>query len=285
MKGFVANKRAGWRTAAYAKRWQAVLTAYALPEIGSLRVAMIETSHITKLLEPIWTTKPATAAKLRAQIESVLDWATAHKFREGENPARWDGNLADILPDRKKLVTVTHRAALPAAKLPAFFAQLTTAEGTAARAIELLALTAVRVGEVLKATWSEIDLAEAVWEIPGAHTKSDRPHRVPLAPRAVELLAALPSNRDPAALVFPVGHTSLRRTLKRLVANGQTLHGLRAVFKSWAGDHSGAARETVEVALEHLVGNQTEQSYERGDKFEKRRQLMEEWARFCAGVQ
>jgi integrase len=241
-KGFFEDNRSGWRSASYAKRWQALLRDYAAP-ISALPVAEIETGHIVKLLREIWTTKPATAAKVRARIESVLDWATAHKFREGENPARWDGNLADILPDRKKLATVTHRAALPTAKVPAFFAQLMAAQGLGARVIELLALNAVRVSSLLKAEWREIDLAAAVWEIPGAHTKSGRPHRVPLAPRAVELLAALPSNREPAARVVSCGHTTLQRTLKRLVADGQTLHGFRANFKSWAGDHSSAARD------------------------------------------
>jgi len=281
-QGFITDNRAGWRSEVHARQWDQSLRDHVFPVLGPLPVGAIETAHVVKLLRPLWEAKPSTAMKVRGRIENVLDWAAANGFRTGENPARWQGHLQNILPRKDKLATVKHHAALPIDQVPAFFAQLTKTEGIAARAIEMLALTSVRVGELLGATWGEIDLAEAVWTIPAGHTKAGREHCVPLVPHLVTLLEALPSNRDPSAFVFPVGRTTLRGLMQRL--NAPTLHGLRSVFRDWAGDHSDASRETAEAALGHKIGDKAEQAYRRGDAFAKRRRLMEEWAQFCLGA-
>jgi len=169
--------------------------------------------------------------------------------------------------------------------MPGFFAQLKATEGTAARAIELLVLSGVRVGEILKATWSEFDLTEEVWTIPAEHTKAHREHLVPLAKSLVAMLKALPSNREPSALVFRIGRTTLRDALARLVPDATpSLHGYRASFKTWASENSTAARETVEAALGHAIGDKAERAYDRGPRLRKRRVLMDEWETYCLGA-
>jgi integrase len=134
--------------------------------------------------------------------------------------------------------------------------------------------------------WSEIDLASAMWTVPGERMKSGRPHRVPLSGRAVELFAGLP--RDSSDNVF-LGRSAgvrsnphgLRRLLKRM-EHGVTAHGFRASFRTWAGERTNFPRELIEVSLAHAVGDETEQAYARGDMLARRRQLMESWAKYCS---
>jgi integrase len=176
--------------------------------------------------------------------------------------------------------------------MPAFMARLAAREGLPARALETLALTAVRTGELLGARWDEFDLAGALWTIPARRTKTNRAHRVPLSPRVVALLQSLPKD---SPFVFPsrrgAGRTplhlwTLRKALHAIVpAEQATLHGFRSTFRDWCGDHSTAAREVAEAALGHAVGDTTERAYRRGDALAKRRRLMGEWAAFCCGPQ
>ena len=142
-----------------------------------------------KALEPIWQRKPETASRLRGRIESVLDWATVHGYRKGENPARWRGHLDKLLPARSKVQRVEHHPALPYDELADFVAMLRSQEGIAARALEFLILTATRTGEVIGARWEEVDLGEKSWVVPAARMKAGREHRVPLSGAAAGILA------------------------------------------------------------------------------------------------
>jgi integrase len=283
----------GWRNAKHRAQWAMTLRAYAGPHLGTLPVSEVETAHVAAALRPIWTVKPETASRLRGRIEAVLDFAIVHGWREGPNPARWRGHLDHLFPRRSKVRPVRHHAALPWREVPGFMARLRASEGVAARALEFAVLTAARTGEVLGACWSEVDLERADWTVPAERMKAGREHRVPLAPAAVELLRALlPLRRaadEPDPLVFPgqrgtrpLSIMAMAMLLRRLGRGDVTVHGFRSSFRDWAGEETHHAREVVEAALAHRVGDKAEQAYARGDLFLKRRPLMENWAAFCA---
>jgi integrase len=188
---YIKAHRAGWRNAKHAAQWDATLTTYAEPVIGALPVQGIETALVLKVLEPIWTTKPETAGRVRGRIETILDWATAREYRQGENPSRWRGHLDKLLPARSKVRRVEHHAALPYDEVAGFMTALQAEEGVAARASEFAILTAARTGEVIGARCGEIDLAEKVWTIPSRRMKAGKEHRVPLSARAVAILEGI----------------------------------------------------------------------------------------------
>jgi integrase len=233
-------------------------------------------------LQPIWARIPETASRVRGRIEAVLDYAKAHGLRAGENPAAWRGHLALILPKRQKL-SRGHHAAMPYGDVPEFIAKLRATESIHALALEFLILTAGRAGEVLGATWDEIDIDAKVWVIPAARMKAGREHRVPLSGRAIEIVERMAEIRT-GDLVFPgrrrrrpLSNTSLARLCPALA----TAHGFRSAFRDWAGEETSFPREIAEQALAHATGGAVEQAYRRGDALEKRRALMQAWAQFC----
>jgi integrase len=266
------------------KQWRATLAADVYPVIGAQPVASIDTALVLEVLETIWTNKPETASRVRGRIESILDWAKVRTYRTGENPARWRGHMDHLLSHHRKLARVKHHAAMPYASVPAFAIKLHGQEGIAARALEFTILTATRTGEVLGARWDEI--VGNVWTVPATRMKSGREHRVPLAKVVVEFLEALPQTSE---LVFPGGRSgrrmannALRKVLARLGHAGLTVHGFRSSFRDWAADTTGNHNHVVEMALAHAVGSAVEAAYRRGDLFEKRRLLMEDWAHYCS---
>ena len=275
---YIAGHKAGWRSARHAEQWPTSLEKFVYPFLGNLPVDKIETAHIMKVLEPIWTVKPETASRVRGRIESVLDWATTRGFRKGENPARWKGHLRNLLPARAKIAAVEHHPALPYTDCPSFLAQLREAQGIGACALEFCILSAARSGEVLGAKWSEIDLAARMWTVPAARMKGGRVHRVPLCDRAIEILEGLPREGD---LIFPLSRHDLRRVLTRIRAD-ITVHGFRSTFRDWATEQTAYPSEMCELALAHAVSNKVEAAYRRGDMLDKRRQLMNAWADYCA---
>lgn len=286
----VADLQSGWRNPKHREQWAATLLNEAAP-LRPLRVDRIETADVLATLQPIWTTKPETASRVRGRIERVLDAARAKGFRSGENPARWRGHLDHLLPKQQKL-TRGHHAALPFGEVSSFIARLRARNATAALALEFVVLTAARSGEVRGATWAEIDLAAKVWSIPGARMKAGREHRVPLSPRALEILETMKPLTGGVAdgLLFPsnnptkgLSDAAFSALLTRMgVARGDlTPHGFRSSFRDWAGESSTFPREVAEAALAHTVGDATERAYRRGDALEKRRKLMNAWAAFC----
>jgi integrase len=240
---------------------------------------------VLRVLKPHWQRIPETAARLRSRIEKVLDAARAKGYREGENPARWRGHLDTLLPPRQKL-TRGHYAAMPYAELPAFMTRLRACEGMAAQALEFAILTAARSGEVLGLRWSEIDLGAKVWTVPATRIKAGREHRVPLSPRALAIIEGLWPVRV-SEFVFPghrsdrpLGDMALHMVLKRMEIP-YTVHGFRSSFRDWCGEATNFPREVAEAALAHVVGDETERAYRRGDALEKRRKLMDAWATYC----
>lgn len=286
---YIAAHESGWKNAKHAAQWSATLEAYAFPTIGKIRVSDIETAHVVSILESIWKTKTETASRLRGRIESVLDWATVRGFRKGENPARWRGHLDKLLPARSKVQKVDHHAALPFGETGAFMVELAKVEGLGARALEFAILTAARSGEVRGATWSEIDLTAKVWTIPASRMKAEKEHRIPLSDTAVSLLEALPRIAG-TDLVFPsaknaqLSDMTLTAVLRRM-NQPVTAHGFRSTFRDWAGETTAYPREVIEHALAHQLKDKAEASYARGTLFEKRRRLMNDWAKHCGTVQ
>ena len=270
----------------------ATLSTYAYPIIGALPVQSVDTGLVLKVLEPIWTAKPETASRLRGRLESILDFAKVRGYRDGENPARWRGHLDKLLAPRSKVRQVEHHAALPYAELAAFLASLREQEGIAPRALELLILTAARTGEVIGARWNEINLLDKTWVVPAGRMKAHREHRVPLSPRALDILKdmhGLRSSDDPDAFVFPgrkpktpLSNMAFLMLLRRMGRGALTTHGFRATFKTWASERTSFQNEIVEASLAHTIGGKVEQAYMRGDMFEKRRRLMQAWATYCA---
>ncbi len=294
---FIEKHRAGWRNAKHAAQWTATLETYVHPVIGDLPVSAIDAGLVVQVLDPIWTQKPETAGRVRGRIEAVLDAATVRGFRQGPNPAQWKGNLAHILPARGKVRKIEHHAALPFDDMPEFLAALRGREGMSARALEFAIFTAARTGEVLGARWGEIDLAAKVWVVSPGRMKAAREHRVPLSEAALAVLDGVrplalmrDGAADPAAPVFPGSRRALPLSsmvmlmlLRRMKRADLTAHGFRSTFSDWAAERTAYPREAVEMALAHAIGDKVEAAYRRGDLFDKRRQLMNAWARFGEG--
>jgi integrase len=287
---YIAANRAGWRNTKHAAQWDATLETYAYPTIGALPVGAIDTGHVTRVLEAIWVAKPETASRVRGRIEAVLDYAATHRWRSGENPARWRGHLENVLPRRSKVAKVAHHAALPWREVAAFMGTLRGQESTAALALRFAILTAGRTKEVLEAPWREIDTTHAVWVIPAERMKAEREHRVPLAEPALAVLreaAKLRGDAAPDAPVFPgrragqpLSNMALLMLLRRMGRDDLTAHGFRSTFRDWAAE-TGKPADIAEAALAHTLGSKTQLAYQRGDLLDRRRRLMDQWAAFC----
>lgn len=285
-RDYIATHQSSWKNAKHAAQWTSTLETYAYPIIGSIQVSDIELAHILKVLKPIWETKNETAMRLRGRLEMVLDAAKVQGLREGENPARWKGHLENVLANISRKARTKHHAALPYDDMGAFMADLRKVEGMSARALEFAILTATRSGEVRGATWAEIDLGKALWIIPKERMKAGKEHHVPLSPAAVELLKALPKIEG-NPYVFPgrkaqLSDMSLTAVLKRMQRGDLTAHGFRSSFRDWAGERTNYPREVCEHALAHQLKDKAEAAYQRGSLFDKRRGLMNDWAKYCS---
>jgi integrase len=287
---YIDAHKAGWKNAKHRDQWPSTLNTYAGPVFGSLPVQAVDVGLVMKALEPIWQTKPETASRLRGRIESVLDWAAVRGYRKGDNPARWRGHLDKLLPARGKVRKVEHHPRLPYDELADFVAALRTQVGIAARALEFLILTATRTGEVIGARWEEVDLGEKIWVVPVARMKAGREHRVPLSPAAAGILEEMNKIRE-SDFVFPGGkkgkplsNMAMLAVLRRIGRNDLTAHGFRSSFRDWAAERTNFPREVAEMALAHTIGDKVGAAYRRGDLFQKRRQLMDGWAKFCVTV-
>jgi integrase len=243
--------------------------------IAELPVASIDEAIVMRVLQPLLQSHPSTASRVRGRIENVLDWATASKFRQGENPARWRGHLEHLVakaPSEDKRL-----AALPYSEIGAFMAELRQQDGVAARALEFAVLTAARAAPVFGATWSEIDVEARLWIIPAERMKAGAQHEVPLSDAALAVLDEMGRIRQ-GELVFegaragrPLSHAAMTRVLEAMGRN-VTAHGFRSTFRDWCGDQTNFPREIAEAALAHSVGSKVEAAYRRGSALEKRRQ-------------
>jgi integrase len=301
---YLAAKLEAFRNSKHRQQWRNTLDRYALPTLGAMLVQDIATQDVLRVLEPIWQEKTETASRLRGRIEAVLSWATVAGHRSGDNPARWAGNLKELLPAPSRVARIGNQPALPIDDAPRWYAALAKREGTGARAVQFAALTAARSQEVRGARWDEIDLAKALWIVLAARMKMDREHRVPLSAEAVALLEALPRLAG-NPLVFPaprggeMSDMTLSAAMKRLHqadidAGGPGFvdrvskrpavpHGLRSTFRDWVAERTDYPGDMAEVALAHRVASAVEASYRRGDMVEKRRGMMAAWATHLAG--
>jgi integrase len=284
-EAYIKAYEAGWRNTKHAAQWSSTLERYAYPVMGELSVAAVDTGLVMKVLEPIWSTKTETANRVRGRIEAILDWAIVRKYREGENPARWKGHLDHLLPARAKVHKAGHHAALPYDHMADFMKAMRAVDGVAARALEFAILTAARTGEVLGTAWAEIDLEKRLWVIPPERMKAGREHRVPLSEAALAVLQGQSGREGP---VFrggkantPLSNMALLMTLRRMKRTDLTAHGFRSTFRDWVAECTDFPHEVAEMALAHAVGDKVEAAYRRGDLFEKRRKLMDEWAQYC----
>ncbi len=285
---YIAAHQGSWKNAKHAAQWPSTLESYAYPVIGDLPVAGIDVGLVLKVLEPIWTDKPETASRVRGRVEAILDWARARGYREGDNPARWRGHLDKLLPARTKVAKVKHHAALPYAEIGDFMASLRGQEGVSPKALEFAILTATRTGEAIGALWSEIDLDGRMWTIPPERMKAGKEHRVPLSDRAVALLRSLPREKDnPHVFIGDkkgrgLSNMALLMTLRRMGHDDLTVHGFRSTFRDWTAEQTAYPQELCEMALAHTVSDKVEAAYRRGDMFQKRARLMQDWAKFCS---
>lgn len=295
-KAYIEAHKAGWRQERHAKQWDQALAKHAYPVIGKLPVQAIDTALVVKVLEPIWQKKTETAKRLRGRIESILDWAKVREYRQGENPARWRGHLENLLARPSKLIKVEHFAALPYTKVNAFLQSLEGQAGMGAEALKLVIYTACRSREVLEATWDEIDLTDKIWTIPAERMKTGKEHRVPLTPPVLAILRDMKREQErfsddgthPTSYIFPnakgdapLSNAVMLALLKRMNRKDITVHGFRSSFRDWAAEQTNFPREVAEAALAHALQSRVEAAYRRSDLFDKRRLLMEKWARYC----
>jgi integrase len=269
----------------------------------------ITTLEIAGVLRSIWRVKPEVARKTYPAIRRVFDRARVvlrdeHNIVMARNPAEWS-DLKALGFEAPQQLSRGHHPSLPYDQMPDFMAELRKREAVTARALEFLILTNVRTDGVLKAPWDQIDLKAALWIVPLASLK-DRTHRkepfrVPLSPRAAEIVREMESVRR-CRYVFPgidggtqpLSNMALLTLLKRMNSGGRkwldkdgraiTAHGFRAAFRTWAEEVATVPHAVVEQAMGHQVGGRVERAYRRTDLIEKRRELMDAWANACAST-
>lgn len=286
---YIAKHRAGWKNAKHAQQWENTIATYAEPTLGDQDVRDIDTTMIVRVLQPIWMAKRETAFRLRGRLECILDAEKALGHREGENPARWRGHLDKLLPKQNRRKKIKHHPALPWQEMPKFMDALRKQPGTAARMLEHLILTVVRTQEVQFARPEEFALNYRVWTVPGERMKMELPLRVPMVERLVELIEeALPNARDgwlyPGRVKNkPLSNMAMLKLLERMGYGHITVHGFRSTFRDWVAECTEYADSLAEKALAHAIHNESEAAYRRGDMLERRRKMMSDWARFCAG--
>jgi integrase len=283
---YIAANRSGWKNIKHAAQWEATLKAYAYPVIGALPVQAIDTALVMAVLDPIWSTKPETASRVRGRIESIISAAKARDEFKGENPATWKGHLDKLLPKTSRVRKVENHAALPYADLPEFMQSLRTREGIAAAAMEFLILTAARTGEVLGANWEEIDLKKAIWTIPGERMKNGKEHQVPLSVPAVAVIERMRKIANGKHVFFgqssgrSLSNMALLVLLRRMKRDDITSHGFRSTFRDWAAER-GYQDAVAEAALAHTVPDAVVAAYRRTTFFQLRKQMMDDWATFA----
>ena len=300
---YLRANEAKWKNVKHAAQWKATLAFYAYPIIGGMTVGVVDADAVLKVLRQnvappnapprvLWEARPETASRVRGRIETVLDYAKVLGLRDGQNPAAWKGNLKLALPAKSAVAKVKHHAAMAFADLPGFVGQLQQEAGTSARALEFAILTAARTGEVIGATWSEIDLKRKIWIIASGRMKAGREHRVPLSERSCEIIREMtPAHVSPLDYIFPgarpgkpLSNMAFLMLLRRMKHVDLTVHGFRSTFRDWVSEMTDFPGELAEMALAHAIASHVEAAYRRGDMIEKRRQLMGAWESFCAGI-
>jgi integrase len=299
---YIADHSPKWTNAKHRQQWVNTIATYVNPVIGKLSVQEIDTALVTKILRPIWKAKAETADRVRGRIENILNAAAVLGQRQGENPARWEGHLEHVFRDKPE--AEEHWPALPYERAAEFMKELRSREGVSAQALEFTVLTAARSTQTRLAKWTEFDLDGRRWTIPGGRMKGRREHTVPLSTRALEILQRLreisTGEHVFAGRTGPISDITMTAVIRRMNEEAKEAgrapyidpkqgdreivpHGFRSTFLDWGHDQTNSAREMLEMALAHKVSDGTERAYRRRDMFQKRIQLMEDWAAYCAG--
>lgn len=282
VEDFIIAHEPGWKGPAQAAQWRQALKDHG--PSADLPVSAIDTALVVGLLRKLWTDKTETATRLRGRIERVWDAERVAGTVRGENPARWRGHLDKLLPRPSKVARVVHHRAMPYPDVPAFFARLSERDGAARRALRFTILTAARTGEATGAAWTEFDLDAGLWTIPAERMKAARAHVVPLVPAIVQMMGTLPRDKPP----FRLSENAMLYLVQKAPPKGYgipyTVHGFRSSFRDWAAETTTHPAEVVEMALAHTIPNKVEAAYRRGNLLAKRRELMEAWAAYLAGL-
>lgn len=297
---YLEAKLAEFRSEKHKKQWRATLDTYAVPVIGHRAVETIDVTDIVSVLKPIWEEKTETASRLRGRIEKVLSWATVNELRFGDNPARWKGNLSEVLPKPSKVTTVKHHPALAQKDTGRWWADLAGRDGMSIKALQFAALTASRSGEIRGMIWDEVDFEACHWTIPPARMKARRQHRIPLTASMVTLLQDIPRLEGSpyvffgakAGMLSDMALSSVMRKMHKAdldkggagyfdAKSGSPAvpHGLRSTFRDWAAEQ-GYDHHMAELALAHNVDSMVVRAYRRTDALERRRKMMEAWEIF-----
>lgn len=312
---YMSDRRDTFKTEKQGKLWEATIKDYAIPHIGKIPVNDITEKHVQAMLEPLWNTKRETARKLVQRVKAIIGAAMddGHRDRNRLNPARPEAH-----EEWKKRRNKTRKGtagrrgshpAVPVSRAVEWFAVLRGKDGMGARALEFLALTGVRSGEVRAATWDDMDLAGRVWSIPVEASKMSldphrKPHLVPLSDAAVALLESI-ERREGVPLVFPAPRDGMLSdmTLSKVMRDMQSEalaagkpgwvddaskrpavpHGLRSTFRTWAAERGGVQFEVAEAVLAHAVGGTVSLAYQRGNYFDQRKPVMRAWAAYLTG--
>jgi integrase len=285
-RNYIESHKAGWKNPKHISQWENTLESYAYPIIGDLTVDQIDTNLVMKIIEPIWTKKTETANRVRGRMELILSWATVRGLRKGENPARWRGHLDHLLPKRSLVQKVTHLKALPYPLLAGFMNKLKNRTDVSSLALQFLILTATRTNETLGARWSEFNFEENTWTIPAERMKAKKEHRIPLTDTMLQILRNTPRS-DFIPYVFrnpnkknQISSNALLQLLSDMKIDA-TVHGFRSSFRDWVSEETSHGRDVAEAALAHTLRDKVEAAYRRGDFFQKRRILMEDWGKYC----
>ena len=297
----IESRKPSWKNPVHAAQWPRSLERFAYPLIGDLHVAEVTVDHVLQILQPLWKTGAAgrveTAVRLRGRIEMILDAAKARGLRSGDNPARWKGCLDALLPPPRKIRKPKHHPALNYKDLPRFMTDLCTRQGISPKALQFTILTAARTSEVTGARWAEIDLEKKVWTVPPERMKGrregDPAHRVPLSNATRAILCTLPTEEG-NPFVFLGGtagegltNAAMLELTKEMAYPSTTPgkiavpHGFRSTFKDWCSEETSHPNTVSEMALAHVIKDETEAAYRRGDMLERRRKLMTDWAGFA----
>jgi integrase len=286
-KQYIESHRHGWKNVKHAQQWENTLEQYAYPVIGETIIKDVDTALIMRILQSIWLTKNETAGRLRGRLENILDWAAVQGFRAVENPARWKGHLDNLLASPGKVQKRNHFKALSYSEINALILALRANGSVSAKALEFLILTAARTGEIIGAKWDEIDFDNQLWIVPADRMKAGREHRIPLSSRAFEIVKQMQALKTNDA-IFPgrskggfLSNAAMDKLLQQTLGIDATVHGMRSTFRDWASERTAYPPEVCEMALAHTIRNQAEAAYRRGDLIEKRRNLMEDWLKFC----
>lgn len=273
-----------WKNEKHADQWLTTLRIYAFPVIGKRRVDDISVKHISAVLEPIWLEKHETANRVRQRMSKVFDWAKTKEFLRHENPVR---GIQEGLPKHKP--SIRHFKAVAYTDIKEFTQTLQTSSQSinVKLGLQFLILTACRSGELRYAKWSEIDSENAKWIIPKDRMKAGKEHHVPLTNHTFAILSQMRALSGSDEYIFPssqnwkkpMSDATMSKAVK-VLGYDATVHGFRSTFRDWASETRTYPNDVVEMALAHSNPNKTEAAYKRGNLFEKRRGLMNDWGQF-----